>query len=62
MSGWLTPALVLAAALAVTYLCCLRPVRSGVCNGTLAGTSRVVKQLDRQLRQAHAERNRLRAP
>jgi hypothetical protein len=60
MSGWLIPALVLAAALAATCLCCLRPLRSGACHHTPAGTSAAVNDLDRQLRQAHAERDRLR--
>jgi hypothetical protein len=61
MSEWVIPALVLAAALAVTYLCRLRPMRSGACHRSPAGTSAAVKDLDRQLRQAQAERDRLRA-
>lgn len=61
MSGWLLPALVLTATLAVTYLRCLRPLRSGACHRGLAGTAAAADDLDRQLRQARAERDRLRA-
>jgi hypothetical protein len=61
MSEWLIPALVVAVALAVTYLCCMRPLRSGGCHGSPAGMSAAAEDLDRQLRQAHAERLRLRA-
>ena len=60
MSGWLLPALVLMAALAATYLCCLRPMRSGGCHRMPAGTPAADGGLQRQLRQARAERDRLR--
>jgi hypothetical protein len=61
MSGWLLPALFLAAALAATYLCCLRPMRSGACDRDRTGASAARKELERQLRQARAERDRLHA-
>jgi hypothetical protein len=61
VSGWLLPALVLTVALTATYLCCLRPLRSGACHGRPAGTSAAAEDLDRRLRQARAERDRLRA-
>jgi hypothetical protein len=62
VSGWLPPALVLAAALTSTYLCCLRPLRGGACRGRPAGMSAAVEDnLDRQLCQEHLERDRLRA-
>ena len=60
MSGWLLPALVLAVALTSTYLCCLRPMRGGACRGRPAGAA-AEDDLDRQLRQARLERDRLRA-
>ncbi|SEM01159.1 hypothetical protein SAMN04515665_12617 [Blastococcus sp. DSM 46786] len=59
MSGWLLPALVLVAALAATYVCCLRPMRNGVCHRSPVRTP-AADDLNRQLRQAHAERDRLR--
>jgi hypothetical protein len=61
MSGWLLPALVLAAALAATYPCCLRPLRRGACRRNPAGASAARQDLERQLRQARAERDHLRA-
>ena len=61
MSGWVIPALVLAAALAATYVCCLRPLRGGACHRSPAGRSAAGKDLDRQLRRAHVEQDRLRA-
>ncbi|TQN43111.1 hypothetical protein FHU33_2537 [Blastococcus colisei] len=61
MSGWLLPALVLVAALAATYRCCLRPMRGGVCHPAPARTPTADDGLQRQLRQARAERDRLRA-
>ena len=61
MSGWLLPALVLVATLAATYVCCLRPMPSGACHRDSTGTSVARKDLERQLRQARAERDRLRA-
>jgi hypothetical protein len=60
MSGWLPPALVLMVALAATYLCCVRPMRSGRCHCTPAETPTADDGLERQLRHARAERSRLR--
>jgi hypothetical protein len=60
MSGWLLPALVLMVALVATYVCCLRPMRSGGCHRTPVGTPAADDALERQLRQARAERDRLR--
>ena len=61
MSGWLLPTLVLAAVLAATYLCCLRPMRGGGCHRTPAGNRTPDVGVERQLREARAERDRLRA-
>ena len=60
MSEWLVPALVLAAALIATYLCCLRPLRGGACHCG-PGTPAAADDLDGQLCRARAERDRLRA-
>ncbi len=60
MSGWLLPPLVLMVALVATYVCYLRPMRSGRCHRTPAGTPTSNDGLERQLRQARAERSRLR--
>ena len=60
MSEWLLPALVLMAAVAATYLCCLRPMRSRACHRSPSGRS-ADDHLERQLQEARAERDRLRA-
>lgn len=59
MSGWLLPTLVLVVALAATYACCLRPMRSGACHRSPARTPAADDDLNRQLLQARAERDRL---
>jgi len=66
VSEWLLPAGVAIAALALTYLFCLRPMRRGYCS---AGTNRVAggaeaghtEDSDRALRHARTELARLRA-
>lgn len=60
MSEWVLPALVLASALAVTCLCCLRHMRSGGRHSTWSASASS-RELERELRQARAERDRLRA-
>ena len=59
MSEWVLPAPVLASALAVTHLCSLRPMRSGGRHSTWSASAS--RELERELRQARAERDRLRA-
>ena len=63
MSEWLLPAAVLAAALALTYLFCVRPMRGGAClNASVASApSAGEADLDRALQQARDELHRLRA-
>ncbi len=58
MSGWLLPALVRAVALVAT---CLRPLRSGAPHGSPVGTSAAAQDLERRLRQARADRDRVHA-
>ena len=58
MSGWLLPTLVLVAALAVTYLCCLRPLRGRGCHPDRTGTPTADDGLQRQLGRARAGRGR----
>ena len=61
MSEWLLPVLVLTTALAATYVCCLRPMRSGACHRSQSGRPRADDHVELQLREARAERDRLRA-
>ena len=63
MSELLLPAAVLAAVLALTYLFCYRPMRSGACrNASVASTQSAGDvDLERGLQQARNELHRLRA-
>lgn len=60
MTEWLAPAGVLLAAVTLTYVFCVRPMRRGGCHTLTAGRPGT-KELDRALEQTRAELARLRA-
>lgn len=60
MTDLLLPAGIIAASLAMTYFCCVRPMRRGHCAGQGLQHS-ADNELDRALRQARADLEKIRA-